>query len=65
MENKKEYFVKRIKKNEIKILELQAQNVKFKGYVENDSFPKKSGKKSNKSEIKAEKIENKSILDMF
>lgn len=65
MENKKDYFLKRIIRNEIKILELQAQNVKFKGYVEKDSFPKKSGKKSNKSEINVEKIENKSILDMF
>lgn len=67
MDNK-EYFLKKLKKNESKILVLQAQNAKIRDYFENDKFPNKNGKKP---KIKSEKIEKneakeqKSIIDCF
>lgn len=54
----KEYWQKKEKTIKGKILELQAQLAKVQNYIENDSFPKKNGKKPKTIAKKEEKTDS-------
>lgn len=65
MSESKQYFLKKIITNEAKIKALQAQNAKYETYVANDKFPKKNGKKPQKSTETPVKKEEKSDKGYF
>lgn len=65
MSENKDYFIKKIDTNEAKIRELEAQNAKYRTYIAKDKFPKKNGKKPQKTSETIVKKEEKNEKGYF